>query len=92
MWQRKKQELDKLYNYNQQKGKELDRSSRINYDLAVLLSKYDSFLEWKEKEKVLEQTINIDKAYDQISLPKINNINGHEQIDKEFADILDDLF
>lgn len=55
MWQRKKNELDKIYEYNKRKGKDLDLSARLSYDLAVLVGKYDSYLEWKQKEIVSQE-------------------------------------
>lgn len=71
MWQRKKQDLDKINNYNKQKGKELDKAARLNYDLAILMSKYDSFLEWKEKEKIRGQ-IEIKSLTDNVNYNKID--------------------
>lgn len=54
MWERQMKFLDKLAYDNMTKGKELINGDRINYDLSVLLNKYDSYLQWKEKNKVLD--------------------------------------
>ncbi len=46
MFQRKQSQLDKIYH-----KEKLDGISRINYDLAVLIGKYNNYLEWIEKSK-----------------------------------------
>ena len=55
MWTRKKNELDRINDSNSRKGKNLIGVARINYDLAILLNKYDSYLKWKEKQRIIEQ-------------------------------------
>ena len=57
MWQQKINYLNKVAVNNQKKGKELLGLSRINYDLAILLSKYDSYLAWKERQRVEKEEI-----------------------------------
>lgn len=51
MWKRKMPYLLKVYDKNQRMGKQFDGMARINYDMAIILSKYDSYLEWKEQQK-----------------------------------------
>ena len=43
--------LLKVYDKNCRSGKTLEGMSRINYDMAIILSKYDSYLSWKERQK-----------------------------------------
>lgn len=90
MWKRKKNELDKIYTYNKSKGKVFDRTERISYDLAVLLGKYDSYLEWKERERIKAASTT------QVSGMLETSIGKHQQnsevFENDIADILDDLF
>lgn len=52
MWKQKKSYLEKLADRNKRNGKEMNALSQLFYDLAVLLSKYDSYLQWKEQQKL----------------------------------------
>ena len=47
MWKQKRNYLDKVAEQNRKKGNEILGVNRVNYDLAILLSKYDSYLKWK---------------------------------------------
>ena len=51
MWQQKKNYLQKVAEQNRKKDKELYGVSRISYDLAILLGKYNSYLAWLEEQK-----------------------------------------
>ena len=55
MWQKKMDYLNKTYTYNKEHGKDMQGVQRINYDLAILLSKYDSYKRWKEKQKAIQK-------------------------------------
>lgn len=58
MWQRKMPYLEKVHIKNEQQGKHIEGMARINYDLAIILSKYDNYLAWKseqEAEKIQKQ-------------------------------------
>lgn len=50
MWKRYIQELDKIAYYNKTHGKEMTNSQRLNYDLAILLNKYNDYLTIKKQE------------------------------------------
>ena len=52
MWKQKRNYLDKIAEQNRKKGNEILGINRVNYDLAILLSKYDSYLKWKEQQKI----------------------------------------
>ena len=52
MWKQKRNYLDKVAEQNRKKGNEISGVNRVNYDLAILLSKYDSYLKWKEQQKI----------------------------------------
>lgn len=55
IWKKKKNEFDKLNDYQRKHGKSIDGKSRLNYDLAIVLSKYDSYKNWKEQQKIIRQ-------------------------------------
>lgn len=52
MWKQKKNYLEKVYEQNRKKGTDIEGINRVNYDLAILLSKYDSYLKWKEQQRI----------------------------------------
>ena len=52
MWKQKRNYLDKVAEQNRKKGNEIVGVNRVSYDLAILLSKYDSYLKWKEQQKI----------------------------------------
>ena len=69
MWKSKLEELDKIAENNRRKGIEIIGENRLNYDLAVLIGKYDKYLAWKNKHKIeqiektdVEKTIKIVKT------------------------------
>ena len=84
----------RLFRKRLEQGKSFTNIQRAAYDLAILVSKYDSFLSWKNKQKVLE--IDQEKMKKSID----NNINYHTiksqhsehttEIDGVLKDIFDD--
>jgi len=91
MWIKKSAYLDKINNNNITKGKKMDAYVRLNYDLAVLMSKYDNYLEWLDKQKALsseneslKENVSVtDILYKQNNNEVINN--------NSIEDLLDDL-
>lgn len=57
MWQQKMNYLNKVAEQNRHKGKNIEGIARINYDLAILLSKYDSYCEWKARKEAEKQEL-----------------------------------
>jgi len=96
MWKRKQTELDRINNSNNKKGKCLIGSARIQYDLAVLLNKYDSYLKWKEQQKLLENEKQ--NIIDEYNKPKINyelinkSVEKNIDVDTNINDLLDEVF
>lgn len=92
MWQRKKNELDKIAMNNLAKGKGIDSITRLNYDLAILVNKYDSYLNWKNKQKQIAEEIKIEEK-PKIDFVKINKSVAEQKNDStNINDILDELF
>lgn len=54
MWRRKINMLNDIAQRNITKGMTMNSSERISYDLSVLINKYDSYLKWLERQKILE--------------------------------------
>lgn len=52
MWKQKRNYLLKVYEQNKKKDKEIKGIGRVWYDLSILLSRYDSYLSWKEQQKL----------------------------------------
>lgn len=95
MWERKIQYLNKVANQNATKGKTMNTDQRINYDLSILINKYDGYKKWKRDQKILESSsqntsknnfisTNIIK---EVSMKSIDNNN-----DEEMSNLVDDIF
>ena len=61
MWKRKIDMLNGIASRNTTKGKSMNADQRINYDLSVLVNKYDSYLKWLEKQRIIEAEKEIEK-------------------------------
>ena len=63
MWKRRKEDLYKL---NQKlitkNNNHISTESLIRYDLKVLINKYGSYLKWKERQKILANEKESEKA------------------------------
>jgi hypothetical protein len=96
MWQRKKNELDKIADTNKKKDKYIDGIGRINYDLAILLNKYDSYLKWKDKQRLFENDEN--QKLKELQQEKINFNNVNKIIDTQqknensINNLIDEIF
>lgn len=89
MWQRKMPYLKKTHFRNHCMGKEMRDVAWIKYDLAIVLSKYDDYLEWKSKQMLTETAID-DKPLDNINYSQIqDNILENDVLD--ISDIIDEI-
>lgn len=95
MWTRK---IDLLRSSNQKliskSNKEITPQSLILYDLSILIDKYDSYLRWKEKQKILEIEKETEKSQNIVSQSiGYSNIskNNTNKID-DISDLVDDIF
>lgn len=87
MWQKKMPYLLKLHDKNKRSGKDMDGMCRIYYDMSVVLAKYDSYLKWKEEQK-LAQVEEKDKAKSiDIRLDKITNLVSNNDNNSNTLDI-----
>lgn len=88
MWQRKMGFLNKVAEQNASKGKEMDVGQRISYDLSILVNKYDSYLRWLEKQKILAAENEACKQNNTILVK--NSVGYKPQIQQTDNDFMDD--
>lgn len=90
MWQRKLPYLLKVYDRNKRMGKEMQGLCRINYDMSIVLSRYDSYLKWKEEQQQALYDTNNDK--DKIDYANIEASSVEDNNDEiDISDILDEI-
>ncbi len=97
MWKQKINSLNRLAQRNTIKGKEMSIEQRIKYDLSVLINKYNNYLKWLEKQKILEAEKQ-EKQNDMLvtSIGLVNSI--HNRIKEEntntdnISNLVDDIF
>ncbi len=93
MWKRKINMLNGIADRNSTKGVTMNVDQRINYDLSILVNKYDSYLKWLEKQKILEAEKEIEKNENIVSksigyvAQKINDNNSDD-----ISGLVDDIF
>ena len=94
MWKTKLPSFRKQYQNRIQKGKSFTNVQLAAYDLAILISKYDSFLSWKQKQKALEQDQykENETQSQKINYQVLNLANKKKNNDTEINDILGDIF
>ena len=93
MWERKIDMLNGIANRNNTKGKTMNADQRISYDLSVLVNKYDSYLKWLEKQKILEAEKEIEKNENIVGktigyVAQKTEKNNSDDI----SDLVDDIF
>lgn len=93
MWRTKIKYLNKVYQKNINKGKKFTPTQRALYDLAILVCKYEGFLEWKNKQTALENNMNNTETIKntKIDYSKIKPVKSSEDIE-DIDDILNDIF
>lgn len=95
MWKRKIEYLNKVANRNITKGKEMQYEQRINYDLSILVNKYDSYLDWLEKQKVLEsnnQHTSMSESMNISIIKEVSKKNEHKDNNEKITNLVDDIF
>ena len=93
MWKRKIDMLNGIANRNSTKGKTMNADQRINYDLSVLVNKYDSYLKWLEKQKILEAEKEIEKNENIVgkTIGYVSQKTEKSNVD-DISDLVDDIF
>ena len=91
MWQRKLPYLMKVYDKNVRSGKTMDGIARISYDMAIVLSKYDSYLSSKENQQRIQaeqQERDKEIQYAKLTKPASSSADKDEI---NLSDILDEI-
>ena len=86
MWKRKLKELRSINIYNRKKGNIIEGINLINYDLAVIINKYDSYLNWLNKMEILREQRLEDKedfGKQKINYKKISIVNNSDDNENE---------
>lgn len=96
MWQRKINMLNKTAARNVSLGKRMSTEQRLNYDLTILVNKYDSYLKWLEQQKILESEQE-SKTTESIITDTISYSNIHTDHESvidagDISDLVDDIF
>lgn len=93
MWERKIDMLNGIANRNNTKGRTMNVDQRINYDLSVLVNKYDSYLKWLEKQKILEAEKEIEKNENIVgkTIGYVTQKSEKNNSD-DISDLVDDIF
>ena len=96
MWQRKIDMLNSIAKKNEIKGIHMQPEQRLSYDLSILVNKYDSYLRWKEKQKILEaeKEKETEKSQNIVSQSiGYTNVSKDSKVDTDdISDLVDDIF
>jgi hypothetical protein len=76
MFERKWEDLCKTYAWNTSKGNSMDALGRLNYDIAIILSKSTSYYKWKQENKATQQKLK------EIQLENTNKIKYENIVSK----------
>lgn len=93
MWKRKMDMLNGIANRNSTKHIKMNIDQRINYDLSILINKYDSYLKWLEKQKILAAEKEIEKN-ENIVGQSVGYISQKESSNSsdDISSLVDDIF
>lgn len=96
MFQKQYNNLNKIYQNNIAKGKEFKSNiNRFDYDLAIIINKYDSYKKWKQKQEIIEADIKVQQEKQNeinIDYSKIKDENRNNNDEIDICDILDDIY
>lgn len=93
MWKRKIHMLNELAEKNKTRGRTMSTEQRISYDLSVLVNKYDSYLRWLERQKIIEAEMKNNKSQNLVG-KTIGYNNQSLQTDEcnDISTLVDDIF
>jgi hypothetical protein len=87
MWKRKMPFLLKVHDKNNRQGKNIEGVALIIYDLSILLSKYDSYLKWKEEQRLAYETLKRQQKETRIKYKNIQDIKPKSTPQKDILNI-----
>lgn len=93
MWRRKIDYLNGISKRNETKGKHMQPIQRLQYDLTILINKYDSYLKWLEKQRIIAAESGDEKSHN-IVRQSIGYSSFQENVceDDDISDLVDDIF
>lgn len=93
MWKRKIDMLNGIADRNITKGIVMNSDKRISYDLSILVNKYDSYLKWLEKQKIIEAEKEIENN-ENIVGKSVGYISqkGNSNNSDDISGLVDDIF
>lgn len=94
MWRKKMSFLRKVHEFNTRKGKKIEGAALVTYDLAIILSKYDGYLKWKEEQALAktgtsEEQVNID--YEKMATSKSPKERDKNNDSLDIDSIIDEI-
>ncbi len=97
MWKRKIDMLNTIADKNKTKGIQMSADKRISYDLSILVNKYDSYLRWLEKQKIIEaenkRKIELKRTEIGASIINTKASEGNsKRKNDDMSDLVDDIF
>ena len=95
MWERKMDMLNEIADRNIAKGIRMNTDSRIKYDLSVLINKYDSYLKWLEKQRIIEAEKETENSENIVSKSIGYNMQQPDKCsldNNDISDLVDDIF
>ena len=94
MWQIQINNLNKIYLRNKSKGKNFTDEGRVKYDLAILVNKYDGYLNWLQKQELLkaEKENNKQENLSEITSAVSKNKKVNNNIEDDIIIDVDEVF
>lgn len=91
MWVHYQNELNQIAVWNKAHGKDIDGESRVNYDLAILMSKYGEYLKYNAKQIAEETKNNENKNTTKINYNNLSLKNTSTEND-DISNLLNEIF
>ena len=94
MWKRKIDMLNGVAERNEIKGIKMSADQRLNYDLSILVNKYDSYLKWLEKQKIIASEKEIEKSENIVckSIGYTSSNKAEKNDSDDISALVDDIF
>ena len=79
---------------NEIKGIKMSADQRLNYDLSILVNKYDSYLKWLEKQKIIASEKEIEKSENIVckSIGYTSSNKAEKNDSDDISALVDDIF
>lgn len=94
MWKKQMKKLNKIYNNNVAHGREMTPEERLNYDLAVLVNKYDSYLRWLRRQEIIQSEMKKKAQEESKNRIRIDRfiVRKEKENEKDMSALADEIF